>query len=121
MGGLTAAKADLCADVATAAGQCGIGSVWDHEPLDALASATTAMSVFTAAVTPDAWHFAVRLYITAQLQPAEAQQIIDDTIDQFFSHLSARWGPERWDIEPPGDLPCWTATAVIEVPRGFED
>lgn len=96
---LSAAKAELFAllcsgsNVPTVAG---IKAAYDHDPGPGRALGPVALLLTTAAIDPDFWSFAIRLYADIGADPAGVQASLDTIMPAVSAVVSARYGSENW-------------------------
>jgi hypothetical protein len=123
---LTNTKSELhalfCADTASGRPHADLAAVevkkvWKGEPRQV--DGVLEMSVATAAVTPEDWVFAVRLYAKADDGTIDAQDRIDAALPAVDDRLmtNAGFGPFNWEIEWREDLVVWVATATVNAGR----
>lgn len=96
---LAAAKAELFAMLSAGNDRClvdGVTSAYDFEPGQRRALGPIALTVTTAAIDPDEWRFALRLYADVGADPAGVQAALDVIMPAITDLISDRWGPEQW-------------------------
>jgi hypothetical protein len=96
---LSAAKAELFADLSSGAQRCsvaGVTSAYDHDPGPGRLAGPISLVLTTAGIDPDAWNFAIRLYADAGTDPAGVHRALDIIMPAITEKVSYRWGEERW-------------------------
>lgn len=74
----------------------GVKAAYDYEPGAGRAGGPIALTVTTAAIDPDEWSFALRLYADAGTDPAGVQAALDRIMPAITDLISDRWGSENW-------------------------
>lgn len=74
----------------------GVTSAYDHDPGQGRALGPIALTVETAGIGPDDYHFAIRLYADIGTDPKTVQRKLDAIMPAITALVSHRWGPENW-------------------------
>lgn len=109
---LAEAKAELMGLLVTGPALSGISAVYDHDPGREKMAGPIALTVTTAAITPEWWTFALRLWLDIGADPKGVQDQADDLMPALTDRVADHFGPEAWT--GPNPLPDRPDNLVAE-------
>lgn len=114
-----AAKAELFALLAPAGVPAvdGITVAYPFEPARGQMQKPVALTVATSGLSATAYVFAVRVYITTEVDAQQAQDNLDVIVQAVDVLLEPYWAPGDWSIGPTEDSDAFVAECQVAVGR----
>lgn len=114
---LANAKAEL---VSLTASITGVTERFDHHPTSPTGlRGPVSLAVFTAGMDADYWQLGLRLFVTATIDPKQAQDDLDVLMPLIdVATNNGGFGPSNWTIDfPTEEAPFFAATCIFNVGR----
>lgn len=97
----------------------GVAAVYRYEPHAGGAAKPASLTISTLGMTPDAYLFALRIYVTADIDAKQAQDLMDGLIQAVDAKVasSGGFGPSQWDVTYEADLGLFMAVNILRPGR----
>lgn len=97
----------------------GVSRTYNYEPGAAGVQKPCSVTISWSGLEPTDTEFTVRVYVSADLPPATAQDTLIAVVDAVGDLLrdAAAYGPDRWEVDFLPELPCHLAWCRLMVGR----
>ena len=97
----------------------GVNAAYDHEPGNWTAQPPVFTTCVVAGMTPDFWQFSVRLYISVDPDPAQAQRLVETLMPALDAAVGvdSHFGASNWVVEYDSVLKALVTTNVYSCGR----